>query len=93
MARIKEWNDAARLRAKLTRRAHELARSGAYKDAAAVTDAIRSHGDFHPDSHETWTFRGALDAICKRAKDFPMTIDSKGRRRPRNPNQLAKLKA
>jgi hypothetical protein len=59
------WKDTKHRRAKLTRAAHELARSGKYEDADAVIEAIRSHEDFHPDSHETGTFRAALDAICR----------------------------
>jgi hypothetical protein len=82
-------DQAVRHRAKLTREAHELARTGKYDDAEAVIETIRSHKDFHPASHEARSFRGALDAICKRAKEPPITIDSKGRKRPRDPNQLA----
>jgi hypothetical protein len=68
--------DTTARRAKLTRKAHKLARSGRYENAAAVIEAIRQDEDFHPNSHETSAFRGALDAICKRAKDFPMSMRS-----------------
>jgi hypothetical protein len=60
--------DTAHRRAKLVRHAHELARSGKYEDAASVIEAIRSHADFHPSSHEASAFRGALNALCKLAK-------------------------
>ena len=51
-------------RRRLTRRAYALARTGRYGNAEAVIQEIKGHKDFHPDSHDTATFRAALNSIC-----------------------------
>ena len=55
-------------RRRLTRYAHELARSGRFENADAVIAAIRDHEDFYASSHESWSFRAALNALCARAR-------------------------
>jgi hypothetical protein len=55
-------------RRSLSRYAHALARSGKFENAEAVISEIRVHAHFDPASHETSTFRTALNAICDVAK-------------------------
>jgi hypothetical protein len=64
--RVTELTRAHRRR--LTRYAHQLARSGKYDSAEAVISAIRGHTDFDSAWHEAGAFRTALDAICAVAK-------------------------
>jgi len=64
--RITERTRARRRR--LSRYAHQLARSGKFESAEAVISEIRGHKDFDPASHEAGVFRTALSAICDVAK-------------------------
>jgi hypothetical protein len=92
---VRVWSRTLKRRTDVLGHGRQLARTGRFANHRAIVAELRQL----PDSRlveDRWfddpMFLEQLDLLCAKARRTKkMTIDSKGRKRPRDPNQLAKF--